>query len=890
MNQYSTRAGLALLVVLLLGAFGLRIWDLNEASVWHDEAWSIRAIRDPIDTPDDNTPPVYYSLLHLAYQGSGETPFAFRFGSVLLDLLTLALAARVMRRWAGWGAALLATLLLAVSPLLWAYAREVRAYVVVPLLTLVILWLVDRLLQARVRFPWRRWGALLVAELILLYTHNLSVPVVVWLNLTVGAAWTLARRWRFLGLWIGGQVATLLAYLPWLAGQSPSGTALNTPPEVSLGLVWDIWQAYFAPVPAQLGAENALVLGSAVFGVVTLGSIAAALVWRRGRRTYLLLSQAVLLPALATAELIAANIDFHPRYYIAGVPATLLLVAWGVDSLPDRLDARRLACPLVMAAALGVAAASLTGLLGGSSYRHDDFRAMAAYYADLPPDAIIVIPYGGEPALEEYYVEKMDIQAEILDIDLHSSPQAAMQAINAALVERDGPVRVELLTWYQLPADRRGMYPCLLESAGQRGSTYTVQGLSTQAYTLARPLALDGTPLVTTAQYDDLALRGVAFGGGQSICLWTQWAAPAATGHDWHVAARIPTPVSPAWYVTSSDADVRADDQRPTSEWDRGDQGDAFNLLRLPDGTPPGAYPLYAWLYSDAILYGVGPSQVAGSPCTDRTLTVATVQPEHLTQVTDPPDPPHPVEVALGPDVTLAGYAGGGDTLNPGQELRVTLYWHSQVAGEPGMVTLRGDGWAQSQPVRTYPVYNLDWHAFRVPADAAGTAQLTVESDALEPVALAAYNIAATEHLFALPAFDTPVNTVFPGVAELVGVSVNDTTLTTDQTLRLTLVWRVLETPTRPLTVFTHLLNDSGQQIGGHDGVPAINGEPRPATSWVPDEYILDTHVLTFEAEDQGYSGPARLEIGLYDSQTIERQRTAAGADHVILPLEITVQ
>ena len=46
---------LAVLVAVLLAAFLLRIIDLDRASVWHDEGWSIRAVRDPVETPDDNT-------------------------------------------------------------------------------------------------------------------------------------------------------------------------------------------------------------------------------------------------------------------------------------------------------------------------------------------------------------------------------------------------------------------------------------------------------------------------------------------------------------------------------------------------------------------------------------------------------------------------------------------------------------------------------------------------------------------------------------------------------------------------------------------------------------------------------------------------------------------
>jgi len=88
---------LSLALAVLVVAFGLRLWDLGGASVWHDEAWSIRAIRDPIGTPDDNTPPLYYSLMHLLYRGAGDSAFALRYGSTLIDMVTVALAMRLAR-------------------------------------------------------------------------------------------------------------------------------------------------------------------------------------------------------------------------------------------------------------------------------------------------------------------------------------------------------------------------------------------------------------------------------------------------------------------------------------------------------------------------------------------------------------------------------------------------------------------------------------------------------------------------------------------------------------------------------------------------------------------------------------------------------------------------
>ncbi|HVO71671.1 MAG TPA: hypothetical protein VMT24_16595, partial [Aggregatilineaceae bacterium] len=884
----STRAGLWIVVALLIGAYGLRLWNLEQPSIWHDEGWSIRAIRDPIGTPDDNTPPVYYGLLHVLWLGAGETPLALRYGSVLLDLITVALAVRLVRGWAGWEAAILTAVFLGTSPLLWAYAREIRAYVAVPLLALVLLWQTDRLLAPRCQFPWRVWGGLLIAELALLYTHNLSVPVVGWLNLVVGAVWLGQGQWKALGLWIAGQGALLIAYIPWLAGQSPSGTPLNTPPRVGLPLVWDIWQAYFAPLPTQIGAEHALVVGSALFGALAVLSVAAVLAWTRNRRTLLLLSQAVLLPVLTTAELIVAHIDFHPRYYIASAPATLMLVALGVHKVPEHPgEIRRMVIPAAMALAAGIAAASLTALLDKPRYQHDDFRAVSEYYTTLPADAIILIPYGWEPAIQEYYADKLGIRAQILGIALHSDVNTAVETINAALASRNGPVRVELLTWYQLPADVRGMYPCLLESAGRHadGSVLTVQGITTTGYILERPVVLVQTSVPQT-DYGVIELVDSAAGGQRSVCLHTEWQLQQPTSDDWRVAGRVLTTAPPGWTIAGSDTDIRADDQSPTSQWKARRRGDAFSLLRFPSGTPPGDYTMQMIIFSNREMAGLD-RLVNGVP-SGKLLALGIIRPAGTTDAAFQKLPPVRASVRLAAGVALAGHDAQGGTLYPGQELRITLYWQVTSDGcrespwTQGTVTLRGDGWELAQPVAAYAAYSLDWHDFVIPAEASGTAVLAVESGGFEPVTLATYTIEKTDHLLAQPAFETPVQTEFDDLAVLEGFSVARTTVTPDDALALTLVWRAVQTPNMSYRVFTHLLDAGGRVIAQHDGLPV--GEARPTTSWVPGEYLVDIHALSFVPERKDYRGPASLEVGFYDPETGERIRVTSGADHVILP------
>jgi len=62
----------------------------------------------------------------------------------------------------------------------------------------------------------------------------------------------------------------------------------------------------------------------------------------------------------------------------------------------------------------------------------------------------------------------------------------------------------------------------------------------------------------------------------------------------------------------------------------------------------------------------------------------------------------------------------------------------------------------------------------------------------------------------------------------------------------------------------------------------------KPTTSWVSGEVIVDVHEMEFS--DVGYRGKALVEVGMYDSFTIERVPTEEGSDHLILPSEVAVK
>ncbi len=84
--------------------------------------------------------------------------------------------------------------------------------------------------------------------------------------------------------------------------------------------------------------------------------------------------------------------------------------------------------------------------------------------------------------------------------------------------------------------------------------------------------------------------------------------------------------------------------------------------------------------------------------------------------------------------------------------------------------------------------------------------------------------------------------------------------------------------------VTVQVLSSDNQVVAQHDSVPA--NWTRPTAGWLPGEVIVDPHAMTFR---ERYSGPALIEVGLYDPWTQARVPLPNGQDHVLLPVELTV-
>ncbi len=252
---------------------------------------------------------------------------------------------------------------------------------------------------------------------------------------------------------------------------------------------------------------------------------------------------------------------------------------------------------------------------------------------------------------------------------------------------------------------------------------------------------------------------------------------------------------------------------------------------------------------------------------------------------------PHPLHITFADQIQLLGYDLDARSLKPGGTARVTLFWRA-LAPMPEsyrvFVHLIGQddtsgGGADVIPARgAFPtVYWKPGDALRdvVSVPVAGNAQagkyavevglyslerpgerLTVSGSDEDRVIVDAIKIVPREPMVYTP--QTRLDANFADKAKLVGYDWNGGTLV--------LYWQCLARFDRDYTVFVHVVDANGKIIAQADREPQAGNYP--TSLWDVGEQIRDEYALTTTG--------ARVEIGLYRADTVERLPVGSG-DHV---------
>lgn len=832
---------IAILLSLLLTAFGLRVHRIGEQRVWWDEGWSVWVARfSPLEilrqTGNDVHPPLYFELLHVWRALSGDSETGLRLLSAFLGLLTVAMTYTLGRRMARGTlsppaatlAGVLAALFLTVSRFTIAWSQEIRMYALASLLAVLAVWAARRVWAGG---GWRDAAVYVVAIAGGLYTLYLFAPV--WAAINVAWLWTwraAADRRRAFLRWVALQFAVLVLFLPWL--WYAAGGFLSTTSATPISLIDFLhiyWTVLTVGIPVDVVQFNHLTLPAAAVFLAAVGAVVVAVARRR-----------------PTAVSRPPTTDDRPRTTGHGRQAT--------DDRPLITDYRPLTTDHNQ-----LPTYSPAPLLPFSPAPREDLTLLLAIL--LIPAVIVYIVslpkqnFYNPPFNPRYLVIFTPFYSILLAWGLAALGEWAGKKGRRGEEGRGGRGRAVAIT--------------LLLAAFMVG----VALVGLWPYYPGRVLVDDFPSLVSTID----AHRQP----GDAVVLYTDTDWPAFAYH--HPAAWIGVPH--LWTITP---DMAADFLAPIWE-----SHDAVWLVTTPysAGSDPQRH-VPAWL-------GERATAVREFTYEDMALTLfarteeRAASADHLTQS----EPPNALDVPLVGGGRLSGYAQAARDFKSGDTIHLFLY---RTAGDeitmqvglidgrdvvfaPQTITLPATASAARQqvdlivppeaPSGRYRFFIIDADGRVAPF---GRANITQKDATL----LTADGVTIANRV------DAP----FAGGIRLLGYDLAAATARPGESINLRLYWTSDGNISRPYKVFTHLLGDVFNANGGNflwgqaDNEPVAN--TRPTTTWRVGEVIVDEYAIPIAPDAP--SGTYRIEIGLYDPLNGQRlpalnAEGASTADHLIL-------
>lgn len=256
---------------------------------------------------------------------------------------------------------------------------------------------------------------------------------------------------------------------------------------------------------------------------------------------------------------------------------------------------------------------------------------------------------------------------------------------------------------------------------------------------------------------------------------------------------------------------------------------------------------------------------------------------------------PHPLrDVVFDDRIALAGYEVVPESVAPGDDLRVTLYWQGlqpiqrdyslfiHLVGENEVILGQRDSYPGrgNAPTSEWQpgVVLRDSYRLRVPPTATtpqsawiavGLYNLTTRGrlrlpDGAEWLPLKALRLVPSTDQVAIP---NPMDVDVAGQVKLVGYELSTQTARPGETIDLALYWQALADMDRNYTVSAQLLTDD-DVIRAQDDAQPLDGH-YPTSRWTPGEVIRDTYHLTVEQETP--AGTYHLEVGMYVLDSGER-------------------
>ncbi|HEY3373958.1 MAG TPA: glycosyltransferase family 39 protein [Candidatus Aquicultor sp.] len=360
----SWQSHIALLATLLMGTIA-RIYHLSTASLWFDEAFSVRVssmsftnmLQEIIRT--DFNPPLHFIILHYWMKLFGNSEASIRCLSAIFGIAAVYMMYRLGKYLFNKEIGIMSALLLALSRPNIYFSQEARGYSLMLFLTLMSFYFLFRLIDKRTTSSSVLY---LLSSALLLYTHMFGVLIVVTQTVYLvfkAVLYDLKHDRRFIQwlvrAWPIYQMILLVAYAPWVMvyihkltearsmAQQPLGWTLEQPSLAMLSTIstklagssWLLIAIIACIVLAALSMGLGRLSPSHRYSILTGRFISNGLdsAWVDNERLLLLLMWFLAPILLAAVVSITFVPIIHYKYLLGITPALYLLTAVGTQSV-----------------------------------------------------------------------------------------------------------------------------------------------------------------------------------------------------------------------------------------------------------------------------------------------------------------------------------------------------------------------------------------------------------------------------------------------------------------------------------------------------------------------------------------------------------------------------
>ncbi|CAG0995647.1 MAG: glycosyltransferase family 39 protein [Candidatus Methanoperedens sp.] len=335
LRRFWKKEYIILIIILFLGLF-LRVYCLNNESLWLDEGFSVRISKQNISQIVEEAtlyehPPLYYFILHYWINFFGDSEFSTRFLSVIFGFLTIIMIYVVGSLIFDIEVGILGSILLGISLFHVQYAQEVRSYTLMSLLTLLSMYFLIKFTEKN---DFKISAGYVFSSGALIYTHIFGLFIIIAQNIYILICFknksSLLKKWFLL------QVMTGILFIPWsrilisniLEKESVSGYWIPKPSISSLTVLFTNYSGYY----------NFMGINFLLISFLVLSLYYIVRVRNETNNSKILLSLWLLIPIILPLIISMVSTPiFNPiyttKYTIGASIAFYLLVAKGIKSI-----------------------------------------------------------------------------------------------------------------------------------------------------------------------------------------------------------------------------------------------------------------------------------------------------------------------------------------------------------------------------------------------------------------------------------------------------------------------------------------------------------------------------------------------------------------------------